>query len=154
MLCRCLWLGCKESYRTEDETYEHCYTNHITKGKQVCQWVSSEKYGPCMSKMQHRGALKDHLISHFSFDFRPVECPVCPKKLRNRQELNRHIKTHEINNNITSNNIKDISDDTTNHNIPVSNSSTPQSTSNDNSSKTYSTPSPSENIMKIQNIIN
>ncbi|KAJ3218060.1 hypothetical protein HK099_005204, partial [Clydaea vesicula] len=37
--------------------------------------------------------LKDHLISHFSVNLRPFNCPNCFIKLRNRQQLHGHLKS-------------------------------------------------------------
>ncbi|KAJ3386622.1 hypothetical protein HDU92_002385 [Lobulomyces angularis] len=74
------------------ETYEHCYKSHALNGKQSCLWISNINRGPCLIKITHKGQVKDHLITHFSSELKPIQCLICSKRLRNRQELNKHKK--------------------------------------------------------------
>ncbi|KAJ3202686.1 hypothetical protein HK099_001768, partial [Clydaea vesicula] len=73
---------CDRIFEHESETYEHCLEAHSISGKQLCQWTSNSNFGSCGHKY------------HFSVDFRPLQCHVCLKRIRSRQELNRHSKTH------------------------------------------------------------
>ncbi|KAJ3209516.1 hypothetical protein HK099_008486 [Clydaea vesicula] len=89
-----LFVGCAKVFDHEAQTYEHCLQAHSLAGKQLCQWVSNHNFAGCGYKMNHKGQLRDHLIMHFSTDFRPLQCSICLKNIRSRQELNRHVKSH------------------------------------------------------------
>ncbi|KAJ3218121.1 hypothetical protein HK099_005184 [Clydaea vesicula] len=93
-LCKCLMLNCNFSSSTEKDTFEHAISAHSTKGHQKCVWVSNKLKGPCNSKFKHKGQFKDHLIIHFSLDFKPYGCCFCEKRYRSRQELGKHKKIH------------------------------------------------------------
>ncbi|KAJ3377324.1 hypothetical protein HDU92_008434 [Lobulomyces angularis] len=82
LLVKCLWLNCSEKFESELEAYEHCFNSHCISGKQTCQWLSNPSKGPCLIKIQHRGQLKDHLITF----------PNCPVKVRTRQNLTKHFR--------------------------------------------------------------
>ncbi|KAJ3215502.1 hypothetical protein HK099_006317 [Clydaea vesicula] len=85
-VCHCFWENCDAVYNSEEDTYLHALQTHSTKGNQECLWISSEIKG-----LSIRVSLR---VSHFSLDFRPLSCPLCQKKIRSRQELGRHKKTH------------------------------------------------------------
>ncbi|KAJ3218120.1 hypothetical protein HK099_005183 [Clydaea vesicula] len=96
-LCKCLWKNCNFAFSEEKETFEHVFTTHSVKGRQDCLWISNHFKGPCNERFKHKGQFKDHLVTHFSLDFRPLACPFCCKRLRSRQELGKHKKTHTTN---------------------------------------------------------
>ncbi|KAJ3218169.1 hypothetical protein HK099_005170, partial [Clydaea vesicula] len=118
----CLWQNCTAKFDTDIDTYNHLFTAHAKKGRQVCLWeANSKKKEPCNTTITHKGDFKHHAVVHFSHDFKPLTCPFCPKKIRNRQELHLHKKTHQIFNSKIDTNIPRTIDNT-----PTS--SSPQST--------------------------
>ncbi|KAJ3383596.1 hypothetical protein HDU92_004051 [Lobulomyces angularis] len=94
MSIKCLWDGClhKELFSTEKDCYDHLAMQHSSEGKQVCQWKPHFTRPNCLIVCRHRGYFLDHIVSHFSYDLRPIPCQAdnCDKLFRNRQDRRRH----------------------------------------------------------------
>ncbi|KAI8585290.1 hypothetical protein BDZ88DRAFT_433199 [Geranomyces variabilis] len=90
----CLWTSCSESFATEDDCFAHLTAVHAQDGKQQCQWHPHEARPVCGQNLRNRGNFSDHVVTHFSTALRPIVCPRCPVRLRNRQDVKRHESKH------------------------------------------------------------
>ncbi|KAJ3391970.1 hypothetical protein HDU92_008693 [Lobulomyces angularis] len=89
---KCNWLGCQSAtlFFSEEQIFEHIILEHATEGKQVCKYLNAEKESICNAHCRHRGYFTDHVVSHFSYNLRPLKCNYCPQTYRNRQDKRRH----------------------------------------------------------------
>ncbi|KAJ3386647.1 hypothetical protein HDU92_002357 [Lobulomyces angularis] len=93
MLCKCLWFNCSMAFETEMELMQHILISHNKSHE--CLWVYNITKSPCLVRLKNYGQFRDHMISHFSLGFKPLSCNICGKKIRNRQEMWHHKKTHQ-----------------------------------------------------------
>ncbi|KAJ3182081.1 hypothetical protein HDU87_000426 [Geranomyces variabilis] len=90
----CLWTSCAESFATEDDCFAHLTAVHAQDGKQQCKWHPHEARPVCGQNLRNRGNFSDHVVTHFSTALRPIVCPRCPVRLRNRKDVKRHESKH------------------------------------------------------------
>ncbi|KAJ3204978.1 hypothetical protein HK099_000962, partial [Clydaea vesicula] len=55
---------CNKAFEQESETYHHCLYVHSVTGKQQCQWVSNTNFVGCGHKVRSRQELNRHAKSH------------------------------------------------------------------------------------------
>ncbi|KAI8905373.1 hypothetical protein DFJ77DRAFT_443706 [Powellomyces hirtus] len=91
----CLWSGCTEKFQTEDDCFRHLTETHAQDGKQSCAWHPHLGRPVCNQSLRNRGNFADHVVTHFSTALRPIVCPLCPVRLRNRQDVKRHESRHQ-----------------------------------------------------------
>ncbi|KAJ3005137.1 hypothetical protein HKX48_000847 [Thoreauomyces humboldtii] len=92
---QCLWSGCSEAFPTEDACFTHLTEVHALDGKQVCAWHPHLGRPVCGQSLRNRGNFGDHVVTHFSTSLRPIQCMLCPMRLRNRQDVKRHETKHQ-----------------------------------------------------------
>ncbi|KAJ3218816.1 hypothetical protein HK099_004922 [Clydaea vesicula] len=81
------------AFETEMELMQHILISHNKSHE--CLWVYNITKSPCLVRLKNYGQFRDHMISHFSLGFKPLSCNICGKKIRNRQEMWHHKKTHQ-----------------------------------------------------------
>ncbi|KAJ3211263.1 hypothetical protein HK099_008053 [Clydaea vesicula] len=109
----CRWLNCNHPpFETELDCYNHIKLQHTKSGPQSCRWIieknsninpQSSIHNPqdalslCDIDSKHRGHFVEHIVSHFSFNLRPLNCSHCGETFRNRQDFKRHEKLNHPN---------------------------------------------------------
>ena len=89
-LCKCMWGTCNASFVTEYEAYSHAIDTHSEQKSHTCQWIPYSHRPACGHLIKNKSNFIDHIVTHFSYAFRPITCPECDERSRSRQAMLKH----------------------------------------------------------------
>ena len=90
-IVNCKWKEneeCSEKFDSELECYLHVISTHAKTGKFNCKWQINNS--ACNALQRHRGILKDHAVSHFSYALKPFKCKLCGALFRTAMNCSFH----------------------------------------------------------------